>query len=373
VKYRLKTLTGTIPIYDDMTEEQVEDVKRKHGLLPGTFPECIPPPPPGEEGAISPSQMEEADYEMMEASSTTFMSTSSSKVKKQSTTTSVTNVQQESSSHQEQHEHMESYSSSSATRTRKKISSSSKETSHLASTQKDARVSYVAIEGYTPDDYDGLPVTPGQKVFLLNKDSPNKKARLEGSDDISTGERPQLLDNSLAKHKASIRPKKNHPDSRFKGHVQQTSPEPTQAQDTSSEERWFVQDFDTGREGWVPARVLEVSKQAAVVSSIKRSVAELSGDEAVQMKQQMLAQIREFRSKRPSRTLGPTPEDEARAKRTATIQELIETEEEFVRDLKFATNKYVRLMDDPSTPYHIREHKDIIFNNFRNIADFHEK
>ena len=49
---------------------------------------------------------------------------------------------------------------------------------------------------------------------------------------------------------------------------------------------------------------------------------------------------------------------------SATVRELLETEEELIKDLHYAMENYYRHMDLHSTPRSIRDHKDIIFSNF---------
>lgn len=57
----------------------------------------------------------------------------------------------------------------------------------------------------------------------------------------------------------------------------------------------------------------------------------------------------------------------------AVVRELIETEEEFGRDLQQVVENYIKYIDNPDNkiPRMIRDHKDDIFNNFKQIADFH--
>ena len=57
----------------------------------------------------------------------------------------------------------------------------------------------------------------------------------------------------------------------------------------------------------------------------------------------------------------------------ASVRELIETEEEFAKDLKFVMNKYYSHMESEIIPRHIKDQKELIFNNFKFIADFHQK
>ncbi|KAK4289128.1 hypothetical protein Pmani_037887, partial [Petrolisthes manimaculis] len=216
---------------------------------------------------------------------------------------------------------------------------------------------YLASEDYTPEDSEGMVVVAGQKLLLLDKSSPNKRPRLEGGEEC-TG----LLDNSAARHKMAIRPRRNHPDPRSRGQE-------------VTEERWLVRDSDTNKEGLVPSRLLQADEEATTVlkQSLKRTVQQIAMEETLAVKQNLMKEIREFKTRKlSSRLLGPTPEDEARAKRTATIRELVETEEEFVKDLQFVMENYYDHMDNTNTPRSVRDHKDLIYNNFKFISEFHQ-
>lgn len=55
------------------------------------------------------------------------------------------------------------------------------------------------------------------------------------------------------------------------------------------------------------------------------------------------------------------------------VRELIETEQELGRDLNFVLEKYIKAIDagGPKVPMCVRDNKDLIFGNFRKIAEFH--
>lgn len=53
------------------------------------------------------------------------------------------------------------------------------------------------------------------------------------------------------------------------------------------------------------------------------------------------------------------------------VRELIETEEEFGRDLLLVVEHYLKILDNPKTPKKVSDNKDIIFGNFKQIAEFH--
>lgn len=55
----------------------------------------------------------------------------------------------------------------------------------------------------------------------------------------------------------------------------------------------------------------------------------------------------------------------------AVVRELVETEEEFGKDLQAVVERYIKVIDHVSTPRIVRDNKDLIFGNFKQIADFH--
>lgn len=57
----------------------------------------------------------------------------------------------------------------------------------------------------------------------------------------------------------------------------------------------------------------------------------------------------------------------------AVVRELIETEEEFVRDLNHVVDKYIKIVENSKLkpPKIIIDNKEVIFGNFKQIAEFH--
>ncbi|KAJ6641273.1 Obscurin, partial [Pseudolycoriella hygida] len=105
---------------------------------------------------------------------------------------------------------------------------------------------------------------------------------------------------------------------------------------TNGETRWLVRLFDGSehhKEGWVPMSILDVQKTDSSVYGEKG--------------------------------------DDAAYRREAVVRELIETEEEFGRDLLLVVEHYLKILDNPKTPKNVSDNKDIIFGNFKQIAEFH--
>ncbi|KFM57020.1 Muscle M-line assembly protein unc-89, partial [Stegodyphus mimosarum] len=60
-----------------------------------------------------------------------------------------------------------------------------------------------------------------------------------------------------------------------------------------------------------------------------------------------------------------------RARREKVLQELIESEEAFARDMQFVVNNYIKEMESKTMPKELRDYKDVLFTNFKAISEFH--
>ncbi|CAB3239518.1 unnamed protein product [Arctia plantaginis] len=133
----------------------------------------------------------------------------------------------------------------------------------------------------------------------------------------------ELLDTSAAKHKIKVRPKKKHPRSKVLGRSDERG-------------RWLVrviEDVQGGelrtRQGFVPSDVLE-EKQTA-----EKDLNALA------------------------------------ARRQAVVRELIETEEEFGRDMQQVVSRYMKPIDKATAPKPVFDNRELLFSNFRQICEFH--
>lgn len=53
------------------------------------------------------------------------------------------------------------------------------------------------------------------------------------------------------------------------------------------------------------------------------------------------------------------------------MKELVETEQEFVKDLDHVVQKYLLLSETKKVPKVIRDNFEVIFGNLKEIAEFH--
>ncbi|CAL7949959.1 unnamed protein product [Xylocopa violacea] len=181
---------------------------------------------------------------------------------------------------------------------------------------------YIVVKDYKSET-DGFSVNVGDIVEALEYADPAKKMKLDP--DLEVGEIGEMLDNSAAWHKLSVRPRRKYAGSRARSI-------PRSSSDTTFQ-RVYVRTADS-REGWLPMSIL---MQTA-----------LSEDTAA----------------------GHRPED-SQYRREAVVKELVETEEEFGRDLQQVVERYLLPLDNPDVPRIVRDNKDIIFTNLKQIADFH--
>ncbi|KAF9803385.1 hypothetical protein SFRURICE_007231, partial [Spodoptera frugiperda] len=59
------------------------------------------------------------------------------------------------------------------------------------------------------------------------------------------------------------------------------------------------------------------------------------------------------------------------ARRQAVVRELVETEEEFGRDMQQVVTRYMRPIDKATTPKAVFDNRELLFSNFRQICEFH--
>ncbi|XP_011062355.1 PREDICTED: muscle M-line assembly protein unc-89 isoform X5 [Acromyrmex echinatior] len=180
---------------------------------------------------------------------------------------------------------------------------------------------YVIVKDYIADT-DGFTVNVGDIVEAVDHDGSAKKARIDPDLEVEVGD---ILDNSAAKHKLSIRPRRNHADPRARS-------SPSVDSDTSLQ-RVYVRTSD-GRQGWLPSSILMQTALSEETLSMNR------------------------------------PED-SHYRREAVVKELIETEEEFGKDIQLVVERYLKPLDNPGVPRVVRDNKEIIFTNLKQIADFH--
>ncbi|XP_064214163.1 obscurin isoform X6 [Tribolium castaneum] len=193
--------------------------------------------------------------------------------------------------------------------------------SHRTTTTETNGEILVAWQKYVACSSDEITLKEGDVVELLDTDDPvaSKKPKLDPELDTVSGE---LLDSSAARHKLSVKPRRTHLSSRHS---------PTRLNLSA---RWLVREI-TGskKQGWVPCKVLQT------IDDPSPGGAGLPGD--------------------------------ALFRRQAVVKELVETEQEFVKDLDFVVQKYLLLSESKNVPKVIRDNFDIIFGNLKEIAEFH--
>ncbi|XP_044269472.1 obscurin isoform X2 [Tribolium madens] len=194
--------------------------------------------------------------------------------------------------------------------------------SHRTSTTETNGEILVAWQKYVACSSDEITLKEGDVVELIDTEDPvvaSKKPKLDPELDTVTGE---LLDSSAARHKLSVKPRRTHLSSRHS---------PTRLNLSA---RWLVREI-TGskKQGWVPCKVLQT------IDDPTPGGAGLPGD--------------------------------ALFRRQAVVKELVETEQEFVKDLDFVVQKYLLLSETKNVPKVIRDNFDIIFGNLKEIAEFH--
>ncbi|XP_057331169.1 obscurin-like isoform X7 [Microplitis mediator] len=184
---------------------------------------------------------------------------------------------------------------------------------------------FIVVKDYVSEEDNGFAVKIGDIVEAIEfNDDLTKRKKMDP--DLEIGEVGACLDNSAARHKLSVRPKRRHVDPRSRVITRSNS---------DSNIRALVKKID-GQQGWLPMSIL---MQTA-----------LSED---------------------SSTLTSHRPEDSQYRREAVVKELVETEEEFGRDLQQVVERYLKPLDNPGVPRAVRDNKEIIFTNFKQIADFH--
>ncbi|XP_054708128.1 obscurin-like [Uloborus diversus] len=83
-----------------------------------------------------------------------------------------------------------------------------------------------------------------------------------------------------------------------------------------------------------------------------------------------------YLEKKTTVTPSPSPQldakaQSAKARREKVLQELVESEEAFARDMQYVVNNYIREFESKTTPKELRDQKDALFSNFSRISEFH--
>ncbi|KAK0094450.1 hypothetical protein PV326_010858, partial [Microctonus aethiopoides] len=186
---------------------------------------------------------------------------------------------------------------------------------------------FVVVKDYVSEEDDGFSVKVGDIVEAIeHSGDSSKRSRMDPELDI--GDVGARLDNSAARHKLSIRPRRKHEDPRARAITRSNS--------DSNLQRARVRRID-GKEGWLPMSIL---MQTAL-------------------------------SEDSSTLTGPHRSEDSQYRREAVVKELVETEEEFGRDLQQVVERYLKPLDNPGVPRVVRDNKEIIFTNLKQIADFH--
>uniref|UniRef100_A0A182U5H5 DH domain-containing protein n=1 Tax=Anopheles melas TaxID=34690 RepID=A0A182U5H5_9DIPT len=193
----------------------------------------------------------------------------------------------------------------------------------------------VVNKNYDAEGPDSISVRVGDLVEVLDMGdsavNAAKKPKLDPQ--MNIGQSEDRLDSSASRHKLAVKPKKNHQSS---SHRRSVSPQPPYQ--PKPNEKWKVRIFDgddNAKAGWIPVSVLDINHTEQAVFGEKSN--------------------------------------DAAYRREAVVRELVETEEEFAKDLQQVVDNYLKYIDnkDNKVPRVVRDHKDDIFNNFKQIADFH--
>ncbi|CAI9716215.1 titin-like [Octopus vulgaris] len=123
--------------------------------------------------------------------------------------------------------------------------------------------------------------------------------------------------------------------------------------DMENSSQWLVRTKPTkstpAKQGWVPPGYLEI--KPAIKSLVKKSTREAFREEIIQISNK---------------------QQEASLKRRYALTDILETEREYLHDLETLMDTFYNQMDKPDVPACLKDNKDILFGNIKDIYDFHK-
>ncbi|GAB1597543.1 obscurin-like [Argonauta hians] len=118
-------------------------------------------------------------------------------------------------------------------------------------------------------------------------------------------------------------------------------------------EQWLVRTKPTkstpSKQGWVPPAYLEI--KPAIKSLVKKNTKEVFREEIIQI---------------------TNKQQEASLKRRYALTDILESEREYLHELETLIDTFYDEMSKPDVPSHIKDKKDVIFGNIKDIYDFHK-
>lgn len=128
--------------------------------------------------------------------------------------------------------------------------------------------------------------------------------------------------------------------------------------------RWLVRAFDsidTTKEGWIPATILDTDSGQRQTE--KAIYGDKVDDAAYRRQYEQLIYLNFHQNNFYFNS--------TISKYRAVVRELIETEEEFGRDLTRVVENYIKTVENSKPPKIVTDNKELIFGNFKQITEFH--
>ncbi|XP_070569681.1 titin homolog isoform X2 [Ptychodera flava] len=133
--------------------------------------------------------------------------------------------------------------------------------------------------------------------------------------------------------------------------------------DSNSAIKWLVRTKPSKahppKQGWVRATYLEKKTQAQYEGKERLRPGESPESEAAAEFSRM--------------ERADSKELEATRKKTYALEELLATERQYVKDIKFALENHLKAMESPNLPASLQGKKDVIFMNLEQIYEFHSE
>ncbi|CAI9716214.1 titin-like [Octopus vulgaris] len=142
--------------------------------------------------------------------------------------------------------------------------------------------------------------------------------------------------------------------------------------DMENSSQWLVRTKPTkstpAKQGWVPPGYLEI--KPAIKSLVKKSTREAFREEIIQISnKQQEASLKRSPFTELDRTQSLTVGPQLMA---YALTDILETEREYLHDLETLMDTFYNQMDKPDVPACLKDNKDILFGNIKDIYDFHK-
>ncbi|PSN33347.1 hypothetical protein C0J52_16399 [Blattella germanica] len=253
---------------------------------------------------------------------------------------------------------------------------------------------YVATQDFRADEVDSISLKKGDAVEVLeSRPETVKRMKLDPELDVGT-DGMALLDSSAAKHKLAVRPRRKHADPR---QPQQEDASGVLAPGLLRRKTATLTAKSVAANLGIYSGIATVEVSAPLTDTLLRCQTIDTCPVVISFLIHIIAVVRMMKYSSPTwlvRLLddpsrqgwvpayllmnvagedmnGSGKSSERPELAAERREELVETEEEFGRDLQQVVEHYLKPLDSSTVPRIVRDNKEVIFSNLKQIAEFH--